>query len=289
MSPASEKQQEAVAALVGAARMRKRIWLAVEDKATPDIEHLYDTLQAASFLVAPLKTLTILNWQAQSGDILIIPPQITQADAWLKAAQARHIRCIILTPTTTACVYDIVLGHDVAVRDGLCGQLARVDTRPQTRKIFDDWQDLRAALAGLRPLVFTNGVFDILHRGHIHALQAARNEGAYLIVGVNSDASVKRLGKGTDRPIQTAEDRIALLAALSCVDFATIFEEDTPARLIETICPDILVKGGDYQPDQIAGADFVKSRGGKVVTIAFAHERSTTQILRKIRSHDNAF
>lgn len=156
---------------------------------------------------------------------------------------------------------------------------------PSKRKVFRDWEALREAVSGLHPLVFTNGVFDILHRGHVHSLEAARAQGAYLVVGVNSDASVKRLGKGDDRPIQSEDDRAQILAALECVDFVTIFTEDTPARLIETIAPDVLVKGGDYRIDQIAGADFVLGRGGRVVTIEFEHDRSTSKILSKVRSH----
>ncbi len=150
-------------------------------------------------------------------------------------------------------------------------------------KFQRDWQILTQMVAGKRPLVFTNGVFDILHRGHVHSLAAAKAQGAFLVVGVNSDASVKRLGKGSDRPIQSEDDRAEILAALECVDFVTIFEEDTPARLIETLEPDVLVKGGDYQIHQIAGADFVIARGGKVVMIPFEHDRSTSKILQQVR------
>lgn len=145
--------------------------------------------------------------------------------------------------------------------------------------------DLAARVAGLsRPLVFTNGCFDILHRGHVTYLAQARELGASLIVGVNSDASVKRLGKGGDRPINGEEDRMAVLAALECVSLVTLFEEDTPLNLILTCRPDILVKGGDWTPDKIVGAAEVLGWGGSVHSIPFRHERSTTATLNKIRS-----
>ena len=135
-----------------------------------------------------------------------------------------------------------------------------------------------------RPLVFTNGVFDILHRGHVTYLARARALGAALLVALNSDASVRRLGKGADRPINLLEDRMAVVAALGAVDAVTWFEEDTPAALIESCRPDVLVKGGDWTPDRIVGAKEVLARGGQVHSIAFEHERSTTRLLERIRS-----
>ena len=135
-----------------------------------------------------------------------------------------------------------------------------------------------------RPLVFTNGVFDILHRGHASYLAQARALGASLVVGVNSDASVKMLGKGDDRPINTEADRQALLAALESVDMAVLFTEQTPVNLIKKIRPDIYVKGGDYEIDTLAETHLVKSWGGKAVAIPFLYERSTTSLLGKIRS-----
>jgi rfaE bifunctional protein nucleotidyltransferase chain/domain len=135
-----------------------------------------------------------------------------------------------------------------------------------------------------RPLVFTNGVFDILHRGHASYLAQARALGASLVVGVNSDASVKMLGKGDDRPINSEADRQALLAALESVDIAVVFSEQTPVDLIEKIRPDIYVKGGDYEIDTLAETHLVKSWGGKAVAIPFLYERSTTSLLGKIRS-----
>jgi D-glycero-beta-D-manno-heptose 1-phosphate adenylyltransferase len=135
-----------------------------------------------------------------------------------------------------------------------------------------------------RPLVFTNGVFDILHRGHASYLAQARALGASLVVGVNSDASVKMLGKGDDRPINSEADRQALLAALESVDMAILFTEQTPVNLIEKIRPDIYVKGGDYEIDTLAETHLVKSWGGKAIAIPFLYERSTTSLLGKIRS-----
>jgi rfaE bifunctional protein nucleotidyltransferase chain/domain len=144
---------------------------------------------------------------------------------------------------------------------------------------------LAARIAKLpRPLVFTNGVFDILHRGHASYLAQAKALGASLVVGVNSDSSVKMLGKGDDRPINTEGDRQALLAALESVDMAVLFVEQTPVELIEKIRPDIYVKGGDYEIDTLAETHLVKSWGGTAVAIPFLYERSTTSLLGKIRS-----
>lgn len=135
-----------------------------------------------------------------------------------------------------------------------------------------------------RPLVFTNGCFDILHRGHVTYLGQARALGAALVVGVNSDASVKRLGKGDDRPVNTQDDRMAVLAALESVSLVVPFDEDTPLELILAGRPDVLVKGGDWTPDRIVGAKEVLGWGGTVHSIPFIHQRSTTALLNKIRS-----
>ncbi len=135
-----------------------------------------------------------------------------------------------------------------------------------------------------RKLVFTNGVFDVLHRGHVTYLAEARALGASLIVALNSDASVKRLGKGDDRPINTLEDRMAVIASLECVSLVTWFEEDTPLQRIIESRPDVLVKGGDWALDKIVGGTEVKSWGGTVHAIAFQFERSTTATLAKIRA-----
>jgi D-glycero-beta-D-manno-heptose 1-phosphate adenylyltransferase len=145
-------------------------------------------------------------------------------------------------------------------------------------------KDLLARVAQLpRPLVFTNGCFDVLHRGHVTYLAQARALGASLVLGVNSDASVKRQGKGDDRPINLQDDRMAVLAALEAVDLVVLFDEDTPLDLILTCKPDVLVKGGDWAPDKIVGAKEVLAWGGKLHSIPFLHERSTTALLKKIR------
>ena len=147
---------------------------------------------------------------------------------------------------------------------------------------------LAARIARLaRPLVFTNGVFDILHRGHASYLAQARALGASLLVAANSDASVQRLGKGSDRPLNTLADRMALLAALESVSLVTWFDDDTPLALIRLTKPDVLVKGGDWAPDKIVGAAEVKSWGGAVRSIPFIHEHSTSATLAKIRSNES--
>jgi D-glycero-beta-D-manno-heptose 1-phosphate adenylyltransferase len=144
--------------------------------------------------------------------------------------------------------------------------------------------ELAARVAQLgRPLVFTNGVFDILHRGHASYLAQARRLGASLLVALNSDASVRRLGKGADRPINALADRMAVVAALEAVTLVTWFDEDTPLALIKAVRPDVLVKGGDWAVDAIVGAAEVKSWNGAVHSVPFAHERSTTATLKKIR------
>jgi rfaE bifunctional protein nucleotidyltransferase chain/domain len=135
-----------------------------------------------------------------------------------------------------------------------------------------------------RPLVFTNGVFDILHRGHVTYLARARALGAALLVALNSDASARRLGKGEERPINALEDRLAVIAGLSAVDAVTWFEEDTPESLIHACRPEVLVKGGDWPVDRIVGAPEVLARGGRVVSIPFEHERSTSRLISRIRS-----
>ena len=141
-------------------------------------------------------------------------------------------------------------------------------------------QRLRAAG---KTIVFTNGVFDLLHRGHVTYLARARACGGSLLVALNGDDSAWRLGKGGDRPINPLADRMALVAALEAVDAVTWFDADTPASLIDACRPDVLVKGGDWPVERIVGASQVLARGGRVESIPFEHERSTTSLLERIR------
>src|SRR2546422_3580548 len=144
--------------------------------------------------------------------------------------------------------------------------------------------ELQARVAALpRPVVLTNGVFDILHRGHVTYLAQARALGASLLVALNGDASARRLGKGAGRPLNPLSDRLVVLAALAAVSAVTWFEEDTPEALIGACRPDVLVKGGDWPVERIAGASSVLARGGRVVSIPFEHERSTTALVQRIR------
>ncbi|WP_153111884.1 D-glycero-beta-D-manno-heptose 1-phosphate adenylyltransferase [Propionivibrio limicola] len=144
--------------------------------------------------------------------------------------------------------------------------------------------DLADRLAALpRPLVFTNGCFDILHRGHVTLLAQARALGQSMIVALNTDASVKRLGKGDDRPVNSLADRLAVMAAVECVSLVTWFDENTPIERILECRPDILVKGGDWPVEKIVGNREVTGWGGKVVSIPFIHQKSTTALLEKIR------
>jgi rfaE bifunctional protein nucleotidyltransferase chain/domain len=134
-----------------------------------------------------------------------------------------------------------------------------------------------------RPLVFTNGVFDVLHRGHVSYLDQAASLGRSLIVGVNTDESVRRLSKGPERPLNGIDDRLAVLAALAAVDLVVPFAQDTPYELIAAIRPDVLVKGGDWEMDKLPESSLVRSWGGRVLAIPFLFERSTTSLVRRIR------
>lgn len=153
---------------------------------------------------------------------------------------------------------------------------SKVRTRDEARR----WRD---ACAG--PVVFTNGVFDLLHPGHVDVLEGARREGAHLVVGVNSDASVRRLAKGPERPIRGEQDRAVVLAALACVDCVVVFDEDTPAQLVATLQPDVIVKGGDYRPEDVAGGETVRARGGRVVIIPLTPGHSTTATVQHLKRH----
>lgn len=132
-------------------------------------------------------------------------------------------------------------------------------------------------------MVFTNGVFDLLHVGHVSLLEAARAQGATLVVGLNSDASVRALGKGADRPLMPVAERARVLAALACVDCVVVFEEPTPLELIRALRPDVLVKGADYERSQIVGAPDVEGWGGRVVRIPLVAGQSTTALARRLR------
>jgi rfaE bifunctional protein nucleotidyltransferase chain/domain len=133
-------------------------------------------------------------------------------------------------------------------------------------------------------VVFTNGVFDLLHPGHVELLEAARREGSSLVVGVNSDASVRRLGKGTDRPVATEAARARVLAGLAAVDCVVLFAEDTPLALIQALEPDVLVKGADYSRERIVGADWVEARGGRVVQVPLVAGYSTSALVERSRA-----
>ena len=135
-------------------------------------------------------------------------------------------------------------------------------------------------------VVFTNGCFDLLHRGHVAYLNAARLLGDVLVVGVNTDASTRRLGKGEERPLVPEADRAYLVAALECVDVVTLFDEDTPRELISALLPDVLVKGGDYAPEQVVGREVVEAAGGRLALIPFVEGYSTTRLLHRIRNED---
>ena len=133
-------------------------------------------------------------------------------------------------------------------------------------------------------IVFTNGCFDILHAGHVDYLSQARDLGDILILGLNTDASVRRQNKGPERPINNELARAKVLAGLGCVDAIVLFDEDTPYELIKAVKPDVLVKGDDYKPENIVGYDIVTASGGKVVTIAFLEGFSTTSIVKKLKN-----
>jgi rfaE bifunctional protein nucleotidyltransferase chain/domain len=146
------------------------------------------------------------------------------------------------------------------------------------------WDAARAWRHAARgPVVFTNGVFDLLHPGHIDLLLGARAEGTHLVVGLNSDASVRRLGKGAERPVRTEADRAIVLAALAMVDAVVIFDQDTPLELVRRLEPDVIVKGGDYTAASVVGGADVTARGGRVVIIPVTPGHSTTSTIEKLR------
>jgi D-beta-D-heptose 7-phosphate kinase/D-beta-D-heptose 1-phosphate adenosyltransferase len=148
-------------------------------------------------------------------------------------------------------------------------------------RTWDEARGWRATARGA--VVFTNGVFDLLHPGHVDVLTGARRQGEHLVVGLNSDASVRRL-KGAGRPVRTEADRAYVLGALECVDSVVVFDDDTPLELIVALRPDVLVKGGDYSEDTIVGAREVRARGGRVVVVPLTPGQSTTSIIARLRA-----
>ena len=156
---------------------------------------------------------------------------------------------------------------------------------PQFENKLSTPATLATQLAALpKPIVMTNGVFDILHRGHVTYLAQARALGASLVVAVNTDASVKRLGKGDDRPLNTCADRMAVLAALAAVDLVLDFDQDTALQAVLAVHPDIYAKGGDYEMSAIPEGQAVLAYGGQVAAITFEHDRSTSKLLAKVRA-----
>jgi rfaE bifunctional protein nucleotidyltransferase chain/domain len=172
-----------------------------------------------------------------------------------------------------------------AVPDLICPRRSR-HKGPVTRKLLS-WPALRRRVTAWRRadrcIVFTNGCFDLLHPGHVRYLAAAKRLGDVLVVGLNSDASVRRLDKSPERPLVPQDARAEVLAALEVVDAVTVFEQDTPLELIRLVQPDVLVKGGDWAPDQIVGADVVRARGGRVRALRFVPGYSTTALVQRMR------
>jgi len=152
------------------------------------------------------------------------------------------------------------------------------------RKVRDRAEAIRWRGSAPAPLVFTNGVFDLLHPGHVELLEAARREGAALVVGVNGDRSARRLAKGRGRPVADQDARARVVAGLAAVDCVVLFEEDTPLELIRALAPDVLVKGADYSRDRIVGADWIEERGGRVVRVPLLPGYSTSALVERFRA-----
>jgi D-beta-D-heptose 7-phosphate kinase/D-beta-D-heptose 1-phosphate adenosyltransferase len=192
----------------------------------------------------------------------------------LESATVANIAAgIVVGKVGTSTVFpEEILG---AANPRILGADGKIRPLDQLKKLVED------ARQNSKTVVFTNGCFDLLHVGHVKYLQQARQCGDLLILGLNSDASVRRL-KGEKRPLIQEHERAHVLAALSCVDFVTIFDEDTPRELISALRPDILVKGGDYLPEEVVGKDIVESYGGRVEIIPFVDGRSTTSLINRI-------
>ena len=161
--------------------------------------------------------------------------------------------------------------------------MSKPDLHIEQKIVSRDYFREHALKLHQQKIVFTNGCFDVLHFGHVHYLLETKKLGDILVIGLNSDDSVRRL-KGPSRPINSEKERAFVLAALACVDYVTLFEEDTPEELIKVVKPDVLVKGGDYAPDQIVGADFVRQNGGTVTTIPFVEGFSSSQIIEQLKT-----
>ena len=157
------------------------------------------------------------------------------------------------------------------------GAGSAIKIRPLAEAV--DWRRGRPG-----PVVFTNGVFDLLHPGHVELLEAARREGDSLVVGLNTDASVRQLGKGPARPVAGEQARARVLAGLAAVDCVVLFDEDTPLALMQALAPDVLVKGADYPRDRIVGADWIEARGGRVVRVPVVAGFSTTALVEQLRA-----
>jgi rfaE bifunctional protein nucleotidyltransferase chain/domain len=151
-------------------------------------------------------------------------------------------------------------------------------SRDSLKKVLDQWN------AENKKIVFTNGCFDILHRGHVEYLCHARDLGDKLVLGLNTDASVKRLGKSPERPINSEDTRAIILAGLECIDAIVLFDEDTPLELITFVQPDVLVKGNDYKAEDIVGYDVVTAKGGQVITVQLVDGFSTTKLIQKMKT-----
>jgi D-glycero-beta-D-manno-heptose 1-phosphate adenylyltransferase len=174
------------------------------------------------------------------------------------------------------------MSEPVVVRGGMPSFTSKIIASEST-KTATSWVNLIKNRLP-KPLVFTNGVFDVLHRGHVSYLDAARALGGSLVVALNTDASARRLGKGPDRPLNTLDDRMAVIAALGCVDAVLAFDQDTPYELIDALRPEVIVKGGDYNMDALREGQLVKSYGGQAIALQFVQGYSTTALVKQIRA-----
>lgn len=217
-----------------------------------------------------------------AGDtvIALLAAGVAAGFGWLKAAQIANAAAgVVVGKVGTHAINLDEL--QVALRLDEVGSLHKIHTLTDAKMRVESWRT-----AG-ETIVFTNGCFDLLHPGHVKLLQAAAREANRLVVGLNSDASVTRL-KGPERPILNQQDRASILAALECVDMVTIFDEDTPLQLIESLRPDVLVKGADYSIDRVVGREVVEGLGGKVVLVPLAAGSSTSSIVQAIQKNSLA-